>query len=200
MVACTKCGVNVTAKFCTGCGTPAPPPGAGRAESSMPNLAASFSLGGGPDLAPGSAAQDAATLAGGYRKGDRVKSLLDFQFVGANKYVELRQGAPIALTQQALPVGSNHRRKWEKKDDSSDSGSEDDDETYMPASNLVNLPGVGWGKAAGAGNLGDAGGSSGKRSSAGSISKGDIGTVVGPCEEESIAEVDVPGAAPCCTW
>ena len=77
----------------------------------MPNLAASFSLGGGPDLAPGSAAQDAATLAGGYRKGDRVKSLLDFQFVGANKYVELRQGAPIALTQQALPVGSNHRRK-----------------------------------------------------------------------------------------
>ena len=117
-----------------------------------------------------------------------------------NKYVELRQGAPIALTQQALPVGSNHRRKWKKKDYSSDSGSEDDDETYMPASNLVNLPGGGWGKAAGAGNLGDAGGSSGKRSSAGSISKGDIGTVVGPCEEESIAEVDVPGAAPCCTW
>ena len=88
---------------------------------------------------------------------------LDFQFVGANKYVELRQGAPIALTQQALPVGSNHRRKWKKKDDSSDSGSEDDDETYMPASNLVNLPGGGWGKAAGAGNLGGAGGSSGKR-------------------------------------
>ena len=71
-----------------------------------------------------------------------------------NKYVELRHGAPIALTQQALPVGSNHRRKWKKKDDSSDSGSEDDDETYMPASNLVNLPGGGWGKAAGAGNSG----------------------------------------------
>ena len=104
-----------------------------------------------------------STGCGGYRKGDRVKSLLDFQFVGANKYVELRQGAPIALTQQALPVGSNHRRKWKKKDDSSDSGSEDDDETYMPASNLVNLPGGGWGKAAGAGNLGGAGGSSGKR-------------------------------------
>jgi hypothetical protein len=62
-----------------------------------------------PALAPGSAAQHAATLAGGYRKGDRVKSLLDFQFVGAN------------------------------------------------AKNCK-------------------------------ISKGDIGTVVGPCEEESIAD------------